>query len=45
VLLLLLLLLLPGGAEQERVVGAQLDPKFVSNWRSQFPALKDAGLT
>jgi predicted amidohydrolase len=38
-------IIIADAAEQERVVGAQLDPKFVSNWRSQFPALQDAGLT
>ena len=38
-------IIIADAAEQERVVGAQLDPKVVSNWRCQFPALKDAGLT
>jgi omega-amidase len=31
-------------AEQERVITAQIDPQVVRDWRSQFPALKDAGL-
>ena len=31
-------------AEQERVISAEIDPKIVHDWRSQFPALKDAGL-
>ncbi len=31
-------------SEQERVISAQIDPAVVRDWRSQFPALKDAGL-
>ena len=31
-------------AEQERVVGAQIDPAIVQQWREQFPALRDAGM-
>jgi predicted amidohydrolase len=38
-------IIIADAAEQERVVSAQLDPNVVRNWRSQFPALKDAGLT
>ncbi|WP_395716163.1 carbon-nitrogen family hydrolase [Prosthecobacter sp.] len=30
--------------EQERVLSAQIDSQIVRDWRSQFPALKDAGL-
>lgn len=28
----------------EHVISAQIDPQIVREWRSQFPALKDAGL-
>jgi predicted amidohydrolase len=38
-------IIISDAAEQERVVSAQLDPNVVRDWRSQFPALKDAGLT
>ena len=38
-------IIIADAAEQERVVSAQLDPKVLRDWRSQFPALKDAGLT
>ena len=38
-------IIITDAAEQERVVSAQLDPKVARDWRSQFPALKDAGLT
>lgn len=31
-------------AEQERVISAEIDPKIVHDWRSQFPALRDAGI-
>jgi omega-amidase len=37
-------IIIADAAEQERVVSAQLDPKVARDWRSQFPALKDAGL-
>jgi predicted amidohydrolase len=32
-------------SEQERVISAQIDPAIVRDWRAQFPALKDAGMT
>lgn len=31
-------------AEQERSISAQVDPAVLREWRSQFPALKDAGI-
>ena len=31
--------------EQEGVVSAKIDPAIVHQWRAQFPALKDAGMT
>ncbi|MDP1587220.1 MAG: carbon-nitrogen family hydrolase [Prosthecobacter sp.] len=37
-------IIIADAAEQERVITAQLDPRIVRDWRSQFPALKDAGL-
>jgi omega-amidase len=37
-------IIIADAAEQERVISAQLDPAIVRDWRSQFPALKDAGL-
>lgn len=37
-------IIIADAGEQEHVVSAQLDPKVIHNWRSQFPALKDAGL-
>lgn len=37
-------IIIADAAEQERVISAQIDPAIVRNWRSQFPALKDAGL-
>ena len=37
-------IIIADAAEQERVISAQLDSAIVRNWRSQFPALKDAGL-
>lgn len=37
-------IIIADAAEQERVVSARVDPQIVRDWRSQFPALKDAGL-
>jgi predicted amidohydrolase len=35
-------LIIADAAEQERVVSAQIDPAIVRDWRTQFPALRDA---
>ena len=32
-------------AEQERVVSAKIDPAILHEWRTQFPALRDAGIS
>lgn len=37
-------LVIADAAEQERVVSAKIDPVIVREWRSQFPALRDAGM-
>ncbi|WP_294400490.1 carbon-nitrogen family hydrolase [Prosthecobacter sp.] len=37
-------LIIADAAEQERVISAQVDPSIVRDWRSQFPALRDAGI-
>lgn len=38
-------LIIADAAEQERVISAQIDPAIVRDWRSQFPALRDAGIS
>ena len=38
-------LIIADAAEQERVISAQIDPNIVQEWRSQFPALRDAGIS
>ena len=38
-------IIIADAAEQERVISAHIDPKIVHDWRAQFAALKDAGLT
>ncbi len=37
--------ILADAGEQERVVSAHIDPAIIRDWRAQFPALKDAGLS
>ncbi len=37
-------LIIADAAEQERVISAQIDPAVLRAWRSQFPALRDAGI-
>ena len=37
-------LIIADAAEQERVVSARIDPAVLRDWRSQFPALRDAGI-
>ena len=37
-------LVIADAAEQERVISAQIDLAIVRDWRSQFPALRDAGI-
>lgn len=37
-------LIIADAAEQERVISAQIDPAVLRDWRSQFPALRDAGI-
>ena len=37
-------IIIADAAEQERVISAQIDPAIVREWRSQFPALRDAGI-
>lgn len=37
-------LIIADAAEQERVITAQIDPAIVRDWRSRFPALRDAGI-
>ncbi|MCX6848977.1 MAG: carbon-nitrogen family hydrolase [Verrucomicrobia bacterium] len=37
-------LIIADAAEQERVVSARIDPAILHDWRSQFPALRDAGI-
>ena len=37
-------IIIADAAEQERVISAQIDPAVLCGWRSQFPALRDAGI-
>jgi predicted amidohydrolase len=37
-------IIIADAAEQERVISAQIDPAIVREWRSQFPALRDADI-
>ncbi len=37
-------LVIADAAEQERVVSARIEPAVLRDWRSQFPALRDAGI-
>lgn len=37
-------LIIADAAEQERVISARIDPAVLRDWRSQFPALRDAGI-
>ncbi len=37
-------LIIADAAEQERVVSARIDPAVLRDWRTQFPALRDAGI-
>lgn len=37
-------LIIADAAEQERVISTQIDPAVLRDWRSQFPALRDAGI-
>lgn len=37
-------LIIADAAEQERVVSARIEPAVLRDWRSQFPALRDAGI-
>ncbi len=37
-------LIIADAAEQERVISARIDPAVLHDWRSQFPALRDAGI-
>jgi predicted amidohydrolase len=37
-------LIIADAAEQERVVSSRIDPAVLRDWRSQFPALRDAGI-
>lgn len=37
-------LIIADAAEQERIISAQIDPAVLRDWRSQFPALRDAGI-
>lgn len=37
-------LIIADAAEQEHVITARIDPVVLHNWRSQFPALRDAGI-
>lgn len=38
-------LVIADAAEQERVISAQIDPAILHQWRAQFPALQDAGIS
>ena len=38
-------LIIADADEQERVVSAKIDPAIIRDWRSQFPALRDAGIS
>lgn len=38
-------IIIADAAEQERVISARIDPAVLRDWRSQFPALRDAGIT
>jgi omega-amidase len=38
-------IIIADAAEQERVVSAQIDTSVVREWRTQFPALRDAGIS
>jgi len=37
-------LIIADAAEQERVISTQIDPAVLRGWRTQFPALRDAGI-
>lgn len=37
-------LVIADAAEQERVISARIEPAVLRDWRSQFPALRDAGI-
>ena len=37
-------LIIAEAAEQERVISARIDPAVLRDWRTQFPALRDAGI-
>lgn len=37
-------LIIADAAEQERVVSSRIDPAVLRDWRTQFPALRDAGI-
>jgi predicted amidohydrolase len=37
-------LIIADATEQERVVSARIEPAVLHDWRSQFPALRDAGI-
>ena len=37
-------LIIADAAEQERVISVRIDPAVLREWRSQFPALRDAGI-
>lgn len=37
-------IIIADAAEQERVISARIDPAVLRDWRSQFPALRDAGI-
>lgn len=37
-------LIIADAAEQERVVSSRIEPAVLRDWRSQFPALRDAGI-
>lgn len=37
-------IIIADAAEQERVISTRIDPAVLRDWRSQFPALRDAGI-
>jgi predicted amidohydrolase len=37
-------LIIADAAEQERVISARIEPAVLRDWRTQFPALRDAGI-
>lgn len=37
-------LIIADAAEQERVISSRIDPAVLREWRTQFPALRDAGI-